>query len=192
MSIEVETCIAPHMSDADHERLAELRALIFPRPGRTPASILPEMRDQYRSFDGDPARSLRRFLVRDDAGQIIANADILPRTIATAEGQFGVGGLKLVLCHPDYQGRGLGAAVVRAAFGLIDRGVFPWSLFQTSRRIQPFYEHLRCRLVDNVFVNSENESNPRARPWKDEVVMIYPADRAGWPEGEIDLLGPYW
>jgi hypothetical protein len=54
--------------------------------------------------------------------------------------------------------------------------------------VRPFYERLGACAVANTFVDSLAE-DPRGNPFWDDVVMRYPP-REGWPEGEIDLLGP--
>jgi len=77
---------------------------------------------------------------------------------------------------------------VRAAFDLVDDGTFPFSLFQTSIEIQPFYEKLGAYRVPNKIVNSLGE-DPQASPFWDRIAMVYPAD-GDWPSGEIDLRGP--
>jgi len=93
-----------------------------------------------------------------------------------------------VCTAPEARGRGLGSAVVRAAFGRVDRGELPASLYQTSRRNQKFYEALGAGLVENRMVNSL-AADPRANPFWDEIAMGYPASTA-WPPGAIDLRGP--
>jgi len=93
-----------------------------------------------------------------------------------------------VCSAPDRRGQGLGKAVVQASLGLVDGGVYQVSLFQTSRKVFPFYEKLGARLVTNRIVNSL-APDPAANPFWDEVAMSYPAS-VPWPEGPIDLLGP--
>ena len=72
--------------------------------------------------------------------------------------------------------------------GSIERGIFPFSLFQTSHKVRPFYEKLGATLVTNRIVDSLGD-DPMASPFWDEVALRYPKDRP-WPEGEIDLRGP--
>ncbi|MEM9660155.1 MAG: hypothetical protein AAF961_17460, partial [Planctomycetota bacterium] len=97
-------------------------------------------------------------------------------------------GLARVCSHPEHRGCGLGELVVRAAFGVVDDGEFPWSLFQTTYPVQAFYNKLGAQLVKNPIVNSLGE-DPQANPFWDEIIMRYPA-KADWPKGVIDLLGP--
>jgi GNAT superfamily N-acetyltransferase len=92
------------------------------------------------------------------------------------------------MTHPDCRGRGLGHAVVRAAFEYVDDGTFPVSFFQTG--VPEFYRKLSCREVRNHAVNSLAD-DPGGCPWWEKHIMIYPAD-VPWPDGEIDLLGPAW
>ena len=88
---------------------------------------------------------------------------------------------------PSYQGKGLGAEIVRRTFGRIHGGEFGVSLFQTT--IPAFYKKLDATLVTNRFVNSRNKKDPDANPWNDEWVMMYPRTYS-WPQGTIDLNGP--
>ena len=86
--------------------------------------------------------------------------------------------LASVCSDPEMRGRGLGETVVRAAFDTVDHGPFAHSLFQTSFKVQPFYEKLGCCLVTNRIVNSLAE-DPAKNPFWDEIVMRYPAPSPG-------------
>lgn len=105
--------------------------------------------------------------------------------------------LREVCSHPEARGRGFGKAVVRSAFARVDEGAFPFSLFQTSRKNQGFYEKLGARRIEARIVNSRAPEDPddrmggdpEANPFWDEIAMVYPA-ATPWPEGTIDLLGP--
>jgi GNAT superfamily N-acetyltransferase len=92
-----------------------------------------------------------------------------------------------VCVWPSYQGRGLGAEIVRRAFGRIDAGEFAVSLFQTT--IPAFYEKLGATSVTNSFANSRHKEHGSTNPWRYDSVMIYPKSYP-WPEGPIDLNGP--
>jgi len=117
----------------------------------------------------------------------VAALVIYPHPITTARGELTVMALAGVRAHPAQRGRGLGRLIVEAAFGEVDAGRYPVSLFQTG--IPAFYEKLGCRRVTNRFVNSLHPEEPDENPWWDENVMIYPASYA-WPDGTIDLKGP--
>lgn len=119
----------------------------------------------------------------------IATAMYFRREIMTTNGALGVMALAGVCTAPEFRGRGLGAAVVRAAFAQVDSGSFGVALFQTA--VPGFYVKLGARAVGNAFMNSRYQSGDRGsaeRPWWDANVMIYPAAYP-WPEGVIDLLG---
>ena len=109
-------------------------------------------------------------------------------TISTPAGKMTVLALARVCTAPEVRGRKLGQAVVRAAFALIDDGSFSFALFQTTDDVQSFYENLGAVRIHNQFVNSL-ATDPAANPWWSPVIMRYPAG-PGWPEGQIDLLGP--
>lgn len=121
--------------------------------------------------------------------ELAAVSMVFPRQIRTTQGPLRVMALAGVCTAPERRGQGLGAAVVRAAFDLVDSGMFSVSLFQTP--VIEFYAKLGARKVTNRFVNSlwkPGDPHSATHPWWDPDVMIYPAS-AEWPEGEIDLLG---
>lgn len=124
-----------------------------------------------------------------ERGGPIATAMYFPREIMTSSGALRVLALAGVCTAPEFRGRGLGAAVVRAVFAQVDAGSFGVALFQTA--VPSFYAKLGARAVENAFVNSRHRPGDRGsagHPWWDPNVMIYPAAFC-WPEGEIDLLG---
>ncbi len=121
---------------------------------------------------------------------MIAHSLGTARTIGTSRGDLTVLALSRVCTDPMVRGKKLGQAVVVATLVLVDRELFPFSLFQTSPDVRPFYERLGSATVDNRFVNSLAE-DPTANPFWAEVVMRYPAT-GNWPIGEIDLRGPGW
>ncbi len=137
------------------------------------------------------------YVVLESESAHAAQCMIFPRTIRTASGDMTVMALGGVCVDPALRGKRLGRRVVEAAFSFagnnVDRNAYDICLFQTSFRVQPFYEKLGCRRVENRFVNSlagtdlTPEELKRSVFW-DDVVMIYPA-AAEWPEGDIDLLG---
>jgi hypothetical protein len=98
--------------------------------------------------------------------------------------------LARVCTDPAVRGRKLGDAVVRATLRLVDNGAFPFSLFQTSEEVRPFYERLGAVVIDNRFINSLAEDST-ADPFWAPVRMRYPST-GEWPTGEIDLRGPGW
>jgi predicted N-acetyltransferase YhbS len=122
-----------------------------------------------------------------DKDKAVAHALTFERPVTTNAREVSVMALSGVCVFPSYQGRGLGAEIVRRGFGRIHVGEFAVSLFQTT--IPAFYEKLGATLVPNRFVNSRNKNHPDANPWHDDSVMIYPKSYA-WPVGPIDLNGP--
>lgn len=182
---DVETVLQADLSEEDRALLNQLSAAVYP-PEVLAAFDIPASAPAPE-IDWPEARRSRRFLIRRD-GRIVATSLLLPRRIRTPRGLMDVLALASVKTHPDLRHKGLGRAVVQAAFACVDDGAFPLSLFQTG--VPEFYEKLGARQVENPFVNSLGQ-DPRRRPWWDKVAMIYPTD-AHWPDGEIDLLGPGW
>lgn len=169
------------------EAVATLLCRIWPKPGRTVATRVAVMQAEFQDYAGPPAQAPRGFAVFEGE-QAIAYAAILPREVAVEGARRTIAGLARVCSAPELRGRGLGELVVRAAFATVDRGDFPWALFQTTHQVRPFYERLGATVVDNPIVNSLAD-DPLANPFWDDVVMRYPAAAAP-PHGAIDLLGP--
>jgi predicted N-acetyltransferase YhbS len=173
-------------SAVDSRAIAELLCMVWPKPDKTVDIRQRQLLDLGRDYEGPEDQHPRSILIREN-GRVIAHAGMMPRTIGTSAGQLTIAGLSRVCSDPAYRGQGLGELVVREVFALVDRGVFPFSLFQTSHKVRPFYEKVGAVPVTNRIVNSLAD-DPRVSPFWDEVTMRYPKDR-DWPEGEIDLRG---
>ena len=150
------------------------------------ADDFPEISRQYRVSYPQLRVPSWRYLAWDEEN-LVAHALTFERPIITSAGEVSVMALSGVCVLPSYQGKRLGAEIVRRSFGRIHEGEFAVSLFQTT--VPAFYEKLSATLVTNKFQNSRDKSAPTANPWHDHSVMIYPANYA-WPEGTIDLNGP--
>jgi GNAT superfamily N-acetyltransferase len=140
-----------------------------------------------REYQGPAEQSPRALVVVDD-GRVLAHAAIVPRFAFADDREISIAGLSRVCTDPAARGRGFGEQVVRAAFDLVDAGVFDFALFQVSERVRPFYERLGAVTVQNRIVNSL-AADPQANPFWDDLVMRYPAG-GDWPAGTIDLRGP--
>jgi predicted N-acetyltransferase YhbS len=159
----------------------------WPKPNQTAedrAAQTIELGRQHIGESGPAPRSI----VAVEEGRVVAHAAIFPRVIGTERGDVLIGALARVCTDAAMRGRGLGEAVVRAAFRLVDAGEFDFSLFQTTPGVRPFYLKLGCVPVENRIINRRAE-DPAANPFWHDVVMRYPA-KEGWPAGTIDLRGP--
>jgi len=129
------------------------------------------------------------YIIRElSTGKLIAHAATFPRRITVDGKAMTILALGGVCSHPNFRGQGLGAAVVRAAFARVDRGEFPFCLYQTTEPNRTFYEHLGAAVIANRIVNSLGEK-PEANPFWDPLAMAYPVSRP-FPAGTVDLLGP--
>ena len=186
----MEILVAGDVSDADLDRLTALFCAVYPDPARDLRAFHEATRERWQRYGGPEELRPRRFIIRGDAGDsIIAKASLLPRRVRTSRGEELIAGLGDVTTHPDHRNRGLGVAVVRAVFDLVDGGGYALSLFQTANA-RVFYEKLGCRIVTNPIVNSLDPTAPTANPFRDQWVMSYLAPGHMMPPGEIDLLGP--
>lgn len=169
--------------ELNHEkvlRVARLLRHVWPRSTKT--------LDYFVSLiaDESPERADGKSHVVWEDEDPIAFAHTFRRTIRFAEGAMDVMALARVCVHPDRQGRGLGAALVRKAFASVDSGVYRVALFQTE--IPDFYRKLGAVTVDNAFRDGTAD-DATASPWWDDNIMIYPGV-PDWPAGMIDLNGP--
>jgi GNAT superfamily N-acetyltransferase len=184
---EVECVAGEDLSEADAFAVVSLRDPARPATRADVEEAARRLLESCRDRPGAEAPAARLFIVRQ-GGRIAAKAMTFAREIGTSRGELTVMALADVRVAEGLRGRGLGRAVVGAAFGRVDRGAFPASLFQTSRRVRPFYEKLGACVATNRFVNSLAE-DPSADAFRDKLVMRYPA-AFDWPEGQIDLRGP--
>ncbi|MDC0936112.1 GNAT family N-acetyltransferase [Pirellulales bacterium] len=182
----VETWPLQEMTAEQRRAIATLLCGVWPKPGRTVETRVAAMEAMAKAYDGPAATAPRSFVILDD-GTLAAHAEIHARTILTTDGERLIAALARVCTEPSMRGRGYGEVIVRAAFEPVDQGQFELSLFQTTDEVQPFYEHLGARPVQNRFVNSLAD-DPEADPWWNPVKMIYPA-ATDWPEGTIDMQG---
>lgn len=186
-AIAIERIGAANCDETLALKIGELLCGVWPKPGRTPAVRATGLLTEFAKYRGPSRQAPRGFLIRDGAA-VVAYAAVTPRTI-DADGQLiTIAALASVCADERYRGNGLGAAIARAALGSVDEGDFPWSLFQTTPPVRPFYERLGAAVVINPIVNSLAD-DPQANPFWDGVVMRYPAI-APCPQGTIDLLGP--
>jgi len=183
----IETIDNRTITEPDARAISELLCVVWPKPGRTVETRTAQLLSEWRDHSGPEEQHPRSFVVCEN-GRVIAHSGVFPRTIGTQNGEITILALARVCTDPDQRGRNLGAAVVCESFKLVDDDIFPWSLFQTSHMVRPFYEKVGACLVQNRIVNSLAE-DPTAYPFWDEIAMCYPG-RPGWPEGEIDLRGP--
>jgi predicted N-acetyltransferase YhbS len=169
--------------------VAALQSRIWPNPDRTEESLVRGYAETGAAHTGTEDLSPAHYVVLED-DRVVATAQTFPRTVVTQGGERTVLALAAVCTDPASRRKGLGAAVVRAAFARVDKGLFPLCLFQTTSEVRPFYEKLGARAVDNRFVDSIAD-DPEANPLWDPEPMIYPA-AADWPDGTVDLRGGAW
>jgi predicted N-acetyltransferase YhbS len=187
MSVSVETWDARTLTLEQARAIGALLAKVWPKPNVTAEDRAQQQIAFGRNYVGPDVHAPRSYVVRDGE-KVVGHSLIFGRTIRTEAGEPTIAALARVCSDPDLRGHGLGEAVVRAAFGPVDRGEFPFSFFQTSHRVRPFYEKIGAVLATNPVINSLADG-PKTNPFWDEIVMRYPG-RGDWPAGTIDLRGP--
>ncbi len=167
--------------------IGRMLASVWPKPDRGPVERAEQLKRVGVDYSGPAGQAPISFVVWD-GDQPMAHSLTFGRKVATSSGELDVMALAMVAADPVCRGKGYGVAVAQASFERVNAGDFAFSLFQTSHKVQSFYERLGCKLVENRVVNSLSESEPEANPFWDDVVMRYPAE-GDWPEGDIDLRG---
>ena len=186
-AMPVEIWDSRYLTAEQARGIGELIHQTWPKPNMTAEARAAQTIELGRQHIGEPGPAPRSIVAVED-GRVVAHAAIFPRVIGTERGDILIGGLARVCTDAAMRGRGLGQAVVREAFRLVDAGEFEFSLFQTTPSVRPFYVKLGCVPVENRIINRSAE-DPAANPFWHEVVMRYPAGE-GWPAGTIDLRGP--
>lgn len=177
----------PAIGHAEALAIGTLLDRIWPHDDRGPEDRAQKLLRIGAEYDG-PAAQQPRSLVVIDQGEAIAHAMVFERVIQLGDKPRSVMALAAVCSNPDRRGEGLGAAVVQAAFDLVDAGVFGMSLFQTSFPVESFYNRFGATRVENRITNSLGD-DPTANPFWDDIVMRYPAS-SDWSDAEVDLRGP--
>ena len=126
-----------------------------------------------------------RFVIWENEN-CIAHARIFPRKIFTPIGGLKIFALADVCVSKSRRGEGLGKAAVEKVFEKVNNHEGTVCLFQTD--IPKFYEKMGSKIVMNKFHNSRNTKDPKANPWWNEYVMIFPS-YINFPSGNIDLNG---
>jgi predicted N-acetyltransferase YhbS len=175
------------LSESDAHSIAQLLVRVWPKENR-PLDYRVDQLFQRRQLDSGKEAQAPRSLVIRDGQRMVAHAAVMPRTVGTPNGELTLLALAHVCTDPNVRGKQLGKQIVQAVFALVDDGTFPFSLFQTTEQVKPFYQRLGSCLVGNRFINSTCPDNQES-PFHDPVIMRYP-DGNGWPEGVIDLRGP--
>jgi predicted N-acetyltransferase YhbS len=183
----VETWDSRTLSHEQALAIGELLVQVWPKPNVTAEDRAQQQLAFGRDYEGPDAQAPRSYVVLQD-GRVVGHSLIFARTVRTMAGELTIAALARVCSDPNLRGQGLGEAVVRAAFGAVDLGDFPFSYYQTSHKVRPFYEKLGAILAENPVINSL-ASGPKTNPFWDEVTMRYPA-HGNWPAGTIDLRGP--
>lgn len=178
----------PTIRHADALAIGKLLDRIWPKDGSGPEERAKKLLRIGAEYEGAEARQPRSLIVQD-ASEVIAHAMVFERVIHLGDEPRSVMALAAVCSNPDRRGEGLGDAVVRAAFDLVDDGTFPMSLFQTSFPVEAFYNRFGACRVQNRIVNTLAADDPTANPFWDDIVMRYPAS-GHWSDADVDLRGP--
>ena len=130
-----------------------------------------------------------RFFHVVDAGEVVANAGVVGRTVDVAGNQVLVTGIGGVVCRPEARGRGHPTAAVAAAlaYGNSVIGADFGMLFCLPRLV-PFYARTGWARLDGP-VLIEQRGEVVASPLE---VMVKPLAGRPWPGGRVRVNGRPW
>lgn len=157
-----------------------------------------ELNKQVDYVQGNIGTSDERWhIIRDSTGSVVAKAHSFTRALTFPDGPRTVLALCGVNTHPDHRGKGFGVAVVRAAFGQLERlPDVDVCLFQTGSAMSFYTERFGCREVSKPDIFLHGLDGELA--FTDVHVLIYPGS-ASWPEPgkAVDARGyngswPWW
>lgn len=186
-TIEQQTVDAVELGPDIAQRINRLMLATWPQIAQAKEGTVDFLLHRWTNYSGTEEHRPLYHLVYY-AGELVGLAHTFARTIASCEGEMTIMGLANVCVEERERGRGYGRLVVRAAFERIQRGDFSVALFQTTSRVELFYQQLGAVTVNNRFFNSLGE-DPNANPFWDPLAMRYPAT-APWPKSDIDIRGP--
>lgn len=135
---------------------------------------------EHRHFRYPPQH---RWLMRDEAGRLIAQAAVHERTVETPERSWPAGGLAEVCVHPDFQRRGLMRELLaRVHADLRARGLVFAILFGNP----DVYRSSGYQAPGTIFIgpdpNGQWEPAPRA--------LVCRLTGVPWPAGIVRVPGP--
>ncbi|MGB5850221.1 MAG: GNAT family N-acetyltransferase [Ignavibacteriaceae bacterium] len=168
-----------------NQQLIEIITLInneWPNPEKSIGVLVDEIREKITL--GQKSNDIRFVIWNEE--KCIAHARIFPCKIFTPSNELIVIALADVCVSKSRRKEGLGKALVEKAFEEVKKHEGMVCLFQTD--IPKFYEKLDSKIVMNKFHNSKNTKNPKANPWWNDYVMIFPS-YINFPPGNIDLNG---
>jgi len=187
--LAVESLDPRTISSADEKSIAQLRQSVWVNSSED-GFLAEPFRPFWKAYSGSDAQAPAMFVIRYGR-KVIALAKTLPRIIQPeGQAEMCVMGLASVCNAPDWRGRGLGKAVVRAALARVDKGDFEWAVFQCPAGRQTFYEQFGVRRVQNRFFRTDRLGAGN-NPFWDECAMCYPK-RDGWPDVDIGVPSPGW
>ena len=158
---KVESIAIRSLSESDARSIGELLVRVWPKEHR-PLDYRIDQLLQRKDLDSGKATQAPQSLVIRDGGRMVAHAAVMPRTVGTPTGELTLLALAHVCTDPDVRGKQLGKRIVQAVFSLVDDGTFPFSLFQTTNQVKPFYLRLGACLAENRFIDSTNPESRNA------------------------------
>ena len=130
-----------------------------------------------------------RFFHVFEAGELVANASFVARTVNVAGADLPVVGIGGVVCRPEARGRGHATAAIAAAlaYGRAVTGADFGMLFCLPRLV-PFYARNGWELLPHPVLILQ-PAGTVASPLQ---VMVNPLAGRDWPEGPVRVNGRPW
>jgi len=126
-----------------------------------------------------------RWLLRDDAGRLIAHVAVHEKVIEAGERSFAIGGVAEVCVHPDYRRRGLVKQMLAQVHGWSAARGVPFAVLFGDPAV---YTSSGYVTVENLSHDARSEDGRPIR--KRKTAMVKPLLGESWPSGEVHLPGP--
>lgn len=127
-----------------------------------------------------------RWIVRDQAGTIVAQLGIHERTFDCDGVSYRFGGVGDVCVHPDHRGNGYVRDMIAAAHDFLRQRDYPFGMLFGNPQV---YGSSGYRRADNVLCNMAMESNTPGE-WRPVHPLICELADTPWPTGTIHMPGP--
>lgn len=176
-----------YLKDRKDLSLAEIRMLLElltrtwpPQDGTI------DMEKMIAGYQNSKIPLFNKVLLCFNGEELIGHTEIFAREVVVRSEKRDIMALAGVCVKHTFRGQNIGLQLVRKAFEFVDEGAFPCSIFQTN--VPGFYEKVKCKQIQNKFINSKHIDDVNKNPWRDPFVMIYP-ETYDLGKEVVDLLG---
>lgn len=139
---------------------------------------------RQRRYFHEPPRW--RWIVRGDAGAVIAHIAVHDKRIGIATGDLRIAGIAEVCVHPQHRGRGLVRDLLAEAHAWLTAHDIPVAMLFGDKK---HYASSGYRNIANP-IRSQNSETGAWTVEPSDWVMVKSLRNFDWPAGVVDLRGP--